>query len=373
MISSFQELLHAERISKIAIMKTLVILGTLCASLLMANAGSPRQASLIQKTFEYEKSAFQRKLLSANSEEERRVLSAQAPEVNTAAAKLWNELKTSLKEPWILPYCEWLLQNAPAFVHQSPSAELIRKAPIYRIAKAVELKHFAHASVGPTCISLGMVGGAQIRSSLEKVYKENPNDVVKGQAALGLSFALKTLGGNPEVLKERIQFLRESIIKSVDVPIGESTVGEIAGEEVYIISNLSQGRVTPEIVSSDESLQPYQSKQDEGKTQVLFFWSHDMPDRDRVLDVMRKVGDRLKGTSAVLIGVSKDSSNQVRATKVSGGAPWRTLLDENGKIHKDYRVGSVPLVYILNGKRELQYVGVPGGVLLMTLDGMLGE
>ena len=40
---------------------------------------------------------------------------------------------------------------------------------------------------------------------------------------------------------------------------------------------------------------------------------------------------------------------------------------------KEYRVGSWPLVYVLDGERKIHYVGAPGSFVELTAEALLAE
>jgi len=80
---------------------------------------------------------------------------------------------------------------------------------------------------------------------LDKAIKHIKDPKDKGLADLSMAVVLRGLGDTPLNNARRLQLVRSAIIKSAEVKLQQSTVGELAIEEVYRIQTLSKGRPAP--------------------------------------------------------------------------------------------------------------------------------
>ena len=75
----------------------------------------------------------------------------------------------------------------------------------------------------------------------------------------------------------------------------------------------------------------------------------------------------------MIIGVNNDPLEKLRALEADGTVPWKNLSDPSDKLAGDYRVGSRPLVYVLDGDRKIHYAGAPGSFADLTAEALLSE
>ena len=73
----------------------------------------------------------------------------------------------------------------------------------------------------------------------------------------------------------------------------------------------------------------------------------------------------------VVIGVNHDPLEKLRAMEADGTVTWPNLSDPANKLAAEYRVGSWPLVYVLDGDRKIHYSGTPGSFAEATVDALL--
>lgn len=285
------------------------------------------------------------------------------PDANTYARKLKNLLRKDLANEWSIKYGAWLLENDYAIKPESQRALL----------NAVEKHHIKSPELGPFCISLvNLKQGAEPPRAgtmplesrgmklLEDVKKLNPNPKVQGQAALALSVMLGGLGDDGAIMRQRMTNLKEAIIKSADVKVGQLTVADIARDELYKISHLTKGRVAPEIKGLDSASRPLSLKSFRGKVVMLVFWSSWDHDAARLLPILRQSVEGKAGKPFVVLGVNRDTLANLRALEADQLVTWRNFSDPKQEIAKAYRVNSWPYCLVLDQEGEIAYRGAPG-------------
>ncbi|NIP93069.1 MAG: redoxin domain-containing protein, partial [Akkermansiaceae bacterium] len=94
---------------------------------------------------------------------------------------------------------------------------------------------------------------------------------------------------------------------------------------------------------------------------------------DRGIEMLRKLHQQHQARGMELIGVTTDPMVVVRNLTASGTIPWRNFVDPNGRITKQYRVRNLPIVYVLDQKRSIQYIGGPGSFVDLTVEALLAE
>lgn len=285
------------------------------------------------------------------------------PDTAEFAAKLKTLLSKDLAHEWTLRYGAWLLRNDSKLKAESQRALL----------NAVEKHHQLSPLVGDFCVAMVHLNQAgepprpdkePLRSRgmnmLEKIKTKNPEPKVQGQAALALSIMLGSLGDDRLIMERRIKNLREAIIKSADVKIGNVTVADIARDELYKINHLSIGRVAPPIEGIDSAKRPLKLADFRGKVVMLVFWSSWDQEAARFLEILRKSVTRKVEKPFIILGVNRDSLINLRTLEADRIVTWRNFSDPEQKIVKSYRVASWPYCMVLDKDGVIRYRGVVG-------------
>ena len=285
------------------------------------------------------------------------------PDASIYAAKLKSLLRSDLSNEWSVKYGTWILENDTQLKPESQHALL----------NAVEKHHTKSPVIGRFCIALINLnqGGEPPRPGkmplvsrgmklLGTVQKTNPDTKVQGQAALALSMMLGNLGDDGGVMRQRITHLKEAIIKSADVSVGNLTVGDIAKDELYKISNLTEGRVAPNLVGLDSSNRALNLKEFRGKVVMLVFWSSWDTEAKRALEILRNSAKSKLGKPFAVLGVNRDTLPNLRALEADQIVTWRNFSDPKQELAKVYRVGSWPYCLVLDQNGVISYRGTPG-------------
>ena len=302
------------------------------------------------------------------------VIAKKRPDPSEFAARIKTLLRSDLDHEWTLKYGAWLLENDTALKPQSQRALL----------NAVEKHHMRSPLLGRFCVAMVYLNDAgelpeagqfPIRSRgtrlLEQIKKTNPSPEVQGQAALAISIMLSALGDDRRIMEQRINNLREAIIKSADVRVGDSLVADIARDELFKINNLSKGRVAPDIIGKDSAGRPLRLSDFRGKVVMLVFWSSWDFQASRAMELLRETASGKVDKPFVLLGVNRDSLVNLRALEADRIVTWRNFSDPKQEVARQYRINSWPYCMVLDQKGAIQYRGIVGAFADAVVEGLL--
>ena len=107
---------------------------------------------------------------------------------------------------------------------------------------------------------------------------------------------------------------------------------------------------------------------------VLLFWNSSIPEAARVLEMATALERKFAGKPFAVIGVNNDPTENLREMqKQAELVTFLNFTDPQNHLAQDYRVGSWPLVYVLDGKRKIHYTGQPGSFVDLTATALLAE
>ncbi len=338
----------------------LALFSTFVVALSPVQAATESQAQAITGEFDRAHQLWLAEMTLAKSAGALNQVAQKQPNASEYANRLKVLISRDLSKDWTLRYGAWLLENDPTLKPESQRALL----------GSVEKYHTLSPQVGRFCMAMiylnqqgemPRAGQPPIRTRgmnlLKTINKSNPDAKVQGQAALALSMMLSNLGDDTRVMKERIKNLREAIIKSSEVKVGSLTVAEIATDELYKINHLSKGRLAPKIQGNDSAGRFMQLNQFKGKVVMLVFWSSWDAEAGRMLELLRKTASDKVGSPLVILGVCRDSLQNLRALEADGLVSWRNFSDPDQKISKAYRIGTWPYCMVLDQQGVIQYRG----------------
>jgi len=342
---------------------------------LPAAAGTPAEAANLQREFTLANEAWTLKLKVAASPEAQRDAWKARPDAAVYGKRMWNQLRSSLNEEWMLEPAAWLLRIAPSAVETQPdgSAKPVLADAVTTIREAVEKNHLRSGKLAPLCMALAAGHDPSALSLLEKIESANPDPKIQGVAALAQATLLKNLGDEGEVMRRRLTLIRKAIINSADIEIDGTTVAKIAEDELYIIRYLTKGRVAPDLSGTDSGGRPLKLSDYQGKTVILLFWGSGMPEFDRTVDMVAAWAKKFEGKPVAIVGVNNDPIETLRNLQAGGRVTWPNFTDNTNRLAADYRVGARPLVYVLDGERKIRYLGAPGSFVELTAEAVQAE
>ena len=351
-----------------------VSVSVLLAVMNPAQAATETQAQAITGEFDRAHQLWLAEMKLAKSAGAIQQVAKKQPNASEYAQRLKVLISRDLPKDWTLKYGAWLLENDPSLKPESQRALL----------GSVEKYHTLSPQVGRFCMAMiylnpqgemPRAGQLPIRSRgmnlLKTIKKNNLDAKVQGQAALALSMMLSSLGDDPRVMKERITNLREAIIKSADVKVGSLTVAAIASDELYKINHLAKGRPAPNIQGNDSGGRLMQLNQFKGKVVMLVFWSSWDAEAGRMLELLRKTTTTMSGKPFVVLGVCRDSLQNLRALEADSLVAWRNFSDPDQKIAKAYHIGTWPYCMVLDQQGVIQYRGNIGAFSDAVASGLL--
>lgn len=318
------------------------------------------KARLERQSFLQATELWSLKLRAAHTADERRAIWAQQPSASAHAEKLWAIIKPSLGEEWTLEPAAWILTSAPQ----------LRDA-VEAIRTALEQHHLRSSKVAPLAYALTAVPDPRSLALLEKVGASNPRAEVRGVAALGTAILLKGLGEDPENMKRRLGLLRQAIIDSANVDLGGRTVAKVAEDELFIIANLTKGRIAPQLSGTDVAGKPFKLSDCRGKVVVLLFWATWNREADKTLELTRSLAERLAGKPFEIIGINGDDPAVLRDLHANRSVTWRNLPDPKGELAATYRITDWPVAYVLDRDGRIQFIGTPGTFVDLAAESLI--
>lgn len=348
----------------------------LISLLVVTHAGATSaDAQRIQKTHQLAMDKWALEMRIASTPEERAKAWNSRPDVTPFAKEMWTTIDQSLDKEWTLEPAAWLLRATAGLIapNGTGGTTLVFAKENEAIRKAIETHHLKSPKLTPICAALASSPDQRSLAVLEKIEATHPDQKIQGIAALGAAMQLKTLGDDGEIMRRRLTYLRKAIIQSSDVDLDGVTVSKLAEDELYIIRYLTKGRVAPDLVGVDTANRPLSLAANKGKVIVLLFWNSNVPDAKRVVEITNAMEAKFKGRPLAIIGVNNDTVEKLRALQADGTVPWTNFSDPEDKLAREYRVGSRPLVYVLDGERKIHYAGAPGSFAELTAEALLGE
>ncbi len=297
------------------------------------------------------------------------------PDATPFAKEMWAAIGQSLDQEWTLEPAAWFLRITPGLLASNATGGT---APLFAkedeaIRKAVETQHLDSLKLTPVCFALASSPDPHSLALLETIQASHPDPKIQGIAALGAAMQLKSLGDDGEIMRKRLTYLRKAIIQSSDVEIDGTTVAKLAEDELYIIRYLTKGRVAPDLAGVDSAKRPLSLAANKGKVILLLFWNSNVPNAQRVVEITTAMEKKFKGRPLAIIGVNNDPVEKLRALQADGTVPWTNFSDPENQLAKEYRVGTWPLVYVLDGERKIHYAGAPGSFAELTAEALLSE
>lgn len=334
---------------------------------------APSDAERVKRGFELSSEKWELEMKVAASPEARQALAAKRPDANVAATELWRVIAMDLKQDWTIPYGAFFLNLTD---HLSTADANGSAIPAFRqerarVVKTFSESHFMKPGITPFVVALVDSGDPSTLPLLEKIIAENPDKPTQGIAALGAALTLKSLGEDPQVMKKRLTYLRQAIIESADQLVGGRSVADIASDELYVIRFLTKGRAAPSLSGTDVGDRVVKLSDFQGKVVILVFWDAKSPETDKIINLTNQISEKYAGKPVAILGVTPESITRIRELQADGSIKWNNLYDPSEKLSREYRINSRPTVFVIDGAGKIQYTGLPGSFVELTVDALL--
>lgn len=328
---------------------------------------SPTEAERIQRSYGLSQESFALKMKIATTPEEKQAIWEKRPSPEVTASQLWKNITGSLHQDWTIPYSAFYLN----LTHQLPASNAEVSRHRKEIMDGFEAHHLDKSNIRVFCMALTQSGSPRALPLLEKIIKKNPDKKTQGIAALGAALLLKNLGDSPEILEKRITHLRMAIIQAVDEKIGDMSVATLAADEIFIIRHLIKGRTPPEFTGTDVAGRIIKSGDFKGKITVLLFWDSKSAEIDKVIQLSNQLVDKYAKKPISIIGITPEPIADIRALQANDSIKWNNIIDAKDEIAALYRIRSRPAVFVVDSDGKLEYSGVPGSFVELTIDALL--
>ncbi len=357
-------------------MKHLRHLVPILSLLLAAQAvASPTEAQRIRKNWDLAMETWTLEIRAAATPEARAKAAKNRPNLAAYAKEMWKEIGGSLDQEWTIAPAAWFLSASPNLLTPNPdgSATLTFTNEIEAIRKAVETHHMKSPKLTPMCMAMVISKDPRSLAVLEKIQDTHPDKKIQGVAALATAMILKTYGDDKSIMTKRINALRFAIIQSAEVDLGGITVAKQAEDELYIISHLTKGRIAPDLTGMDSAGRPVKLSDYQGKVVLVLFWNSMMEDAENVVRMTTETAKKLKDRPFAVIGVNNDTLEKLRKLEGADTVTFKSFSDPTNQLAEKFRIGSWPLVYVLDGERKIHYSGNPGSFAELTAEALLSE
>jgi peroxiredoxin len=344
----------------------------LCAA---ANA-APADATRVKQTYQSSLEKWALDMRAAATPEARAKTWSARPDPAVFAKEMWGLISPALRDEWTLDPMAWFLGIASALrtTQADGSSSQAFAQEIKAIYTAIENFHMKSAKLPPVCLALAASEDPGSLAVLEKIQTSHSVKTVQGVAALAIAMRLKFLGDDPGLMSKRLTLLRKAIIDSADVEVNGVTVAKLAEDELYIIRFLTKGRIAPDLVGTDSGPRPLKLSSYQGKVVVLLFWNRSVAEAGRVLEMATALEKKFAGKPFVVIGVNNDTRNNLREMqKQADLVTFLNFSDPDNRLAREYRIGSWPLAYVLDGERKIHYAGQPGSFVELAAAALLDE
>lgn len=335
-------------------------------------SASPEEANRLKEEYKLKAEIWARDMQLATTPAGRQALAAQRPDTAAYVERMWRLISGSLREEWTLEPAAWLVRVSsplmkadnngmpvPAFAEQ-----------IAAIRTALETHHLTNPKVSHLCLAFGLTADTRALGTLEKIESTHPDKKVQGVAALSTAIILRTLGDSDDLMKRRISLIRKAIIESADVEFENTSVARLAEDELYVIRFLTKGRVAPDLTGTDSARRPLKLSDFKGKIVILIFWGGNSPENARTLEMANEWNAKFRDKPFALVGVNNDNEATLRELIQTGDLQWPNFHDPENQLAAEYRVGSRPLAYVLDGERRIHFAGAPGSFVELTAEAL---
>jgi peroxiredoxin len=343
--------------------------------ILVPASATPAETDRIRKTYELAMEEWTLEMRRATTPEARAKAWSARPDAAPFAHRIWALIANSLAAEWTLEPAAWLLRNTPGLIATdeagSPRPIFIKQTDAIR--SAIETHHLQSPQLAAICAALTSGSDPRSLALLEKIQSSHPDKKIQGIAALGAAMQLRQLGDDGEIMRRRLTFIRKAIIQAAEVEIEGTTIAKLAEDELYIIRYLTKGRVAPDLVGVDSANRALSLSAHKGKIIVLLFWHSNIQDAARVIDITSRMAKKFHGRPLVVLGVNSDPLKELRALQADGIVTWPNFSDPENTLAPQYRIGSWPLVYVLDGERKIHYSGAPGSFAELTAEALISE
>lgn len=350
-----------------------LILSLITLSFFNSAHAQPAAAEAVEKEYQASIEKWTLEMRLADTPDAQSAALAKRPDPHVFAKRMWTAIGKSLKEEWTIEPAAWFLSMASNLLVQKADGVAVPAylAETKAIRDAVEQYHIKSSKLMPMCFALTAGNDPGTLALLENISTTNPDQKIQGVAALATAMVLKNSGDTPELMARRLTAIKKAIIDSADVEINGTSVSKIVADELYIIRNLTKGRVAPDLKGTDSAGRAMTLEEHQGKIIVLLFWNSNIAEANRVVEFTNTLLDKYQNQPVVILGVNNDALDKLRGFQADGTVKFPNFSDPENKLSAEYRVGVWPLAYVLDKERKISFAGAPGSFVEFAIEALL--
>jgi len=253
-------------------------------------------------------------------------------------------------------------------LNQTASQAAQRGAIRRRALEALERDHLQKPELDQVCQSLNGTPAPDCDALLRAALAKHSQANVRGLAGCALAKSLvqqaeQARQSSPAKAEELFhaaeQQLEEVIHKYGSVPLGNSSLGEVAKGQLHALRHLSIGRPALEIEGEDLDGKAMKLSDYRGKVVVLDFWADWCGYCRQIYPRERQLVTRMKNKPFALLGINCDDDlAQARSAVEKEKLNWRSWRNRGhtGKqLTTQWQIGAYPTIYVLDAKGVIRY------------------
>jgi thiol-disulfide isomerase/thioredoxin len=308
-----------------------------------------------------------KELRAAKTDEERQKVQPEFMKKIQAMAPSMLELaQKNPKEPVAAEAILFVLSVAPKGPQQEKATALLLKNQPDRVPDA--------------CLMLAQIKNPNAAAFFTAVLdQKETSDKAKAFATLGMANLAKQRlqmvdPQSPDAanLSKKAEDLFEQILtKYKDV----KDAVKFAEGELFVLKNLSIGKVAPEIEGVDSDGKKFKLSEYRGKVVVLDFWALWCGPCMGLVPHEITLVKRLEGKPFAMVGVDFDATKEeLKKGEQEHGITWRSFHDgQQGPIGEKWRISTIPAIYVLDAKGVIRYKDVREKKMDEAVDALLKE
>jgi len=334
-----------------------------------AQDDSPRAAKLktIQKAYNDEFDAFLKKLQGVKTRDERAgVISEGKENVALAGEKLARLVEENPKDDVALEAARFGITKMAQFGADGPSLD--------KMLAAVTAHHLNNAKVGELIMVAPQMGPAG-EKLLAAAAEKSTDKKTKGMALYFLGTTLaEQADGAPnektatELTAKAIDYLEKAAKDAGDVPVGPSTIGKMAADDLTALKTLGIGKVAPDVVGTGLKDEKTKLSSLKGKVVLLDIWATWCPPCRAMIPHERELVTRMKGKAFELVSVSADDKKETLTEFLKETPmPWtHWWAGRDSEILRTFRVKAFPTLYLIDARGVIRkkWIGSPDTAVL---------
>lgn len=192
---------------------------------------------------------------------------------------------------------------------------------------------------------------------LRALSKRSPHSDVRNFASLMLSEKLA------KTCPEEAKMILRKLIEHADKEDPDGKIGVVARNELFDLEHLSVGLKAPELAGEDCNGKKIRLADYKGKVVLVSFFGDWCPACRSLFPHERSLVQQFKSKPFVVLGVSSDDRETLKAITREGTVTWTSVWDGGSKfgpISRAWNVRGWPTIYLIDRKGLIAYRGNNG-------------